>query len=549
MFCSKCGNQLPDDARFCNECGNSIAPASGVQSSGYVRQPQFQQTVPRAASVNFDALKTKGKSTVRKIMGDGFEAAAPEPEYEKHPHPYHSLGGWLGFITYGLLVGVALLVVLTFITFIQVAQMAKWLGALGGWLVFVQFVLFAGFGFVAFFCVKMFIMIRNKNPRFLRFYELMTLLCGVIYIFTLILSGFRNFGGTILSIVEQGVIFAIWSTYFRKSVRVRTYFGSDEYLRRSIMFKNAQAPEPADTQPYVAPQPTYTPPQNQSYEQPYQQSYAPEASASGASAQGTVFCSKCGAALAVGAMFCGSCGETRVVTDDVQPEGYTAADVQQTENPAPYTPSPQAAPMQAPYSGQLGNNLLATVSYKGNGESARFFDDHVEFEGYSVRYSDIAIMDTHASASTTYAFIFIWGSFDGWIRFTLMNGQKIKIKVYGFSFWGIGSKGSAKRRFQPLFTAAYQIAAKAMAANALAQIRQGATVNLAGIEINSNGASCKKLLKREPIYITRQNFGACGLDGYSVRIVDKNGNKLFSTSDDSPNALLLPYVLTSLFGN
>ena len=121
--------------------------------------------------------------------------------------------------------------------------------------------------------------------------------------------------------------------------------------------------------------------------------------------------------------------------------------------------------------------------------------------------------------------------------------------MFGFSVFGIGTKGSAKRRFQPLFSTVYQIVAKSLAANVLTQIQQGATVSLAGIEINHDGASCKKLLRREPIYISKHNFGTCGLDGYSVRILDRNGANLIATSDNNANALLLPYVLTTLFGD
>ena len=46
MFCPKCGNQLPDDARFCNKCGNTtdltgqtvgngaMFPAQGTAAAG-----------------------------------------------------------------------------------------------------------------------------------------------------------------------------------------------------------------------------------------------------------------------------------------------------------------------------------------------------------------------------------------------------------------------------------------------------------------------------------------------------------------------------------
>ena len=33
--------------------------------------------------------------------------------------------------------------------------------------------------------------------------------------------------------------------YFDKSVRVRTYFGTDEYLKKSMFLKNTAYPQPA----------------------------------------------------------------------------------------------------------------------------------------------------------------------------------------------------------------------------------------------------------------------------------------------------------------
>jgi len=227
------------------------------------------------------------------------------------------------------------------------------------------------------------------------------------------------------------------------------------------------------------------------------------------------------------------------VKQSTQPQQHAVPVQQQYTDHSPRRPQNMTAPQNA--------NPVATVPYKGSGESALFFSDHVEFAGASIRYADISVMDSHAVESRSYALIFWWGDFSGHLRFTLANGYQAKIKVYGFSFWSIGGKKSARNRWAPLFRAAYQITAKAMAAKVTAQILQGATVSLAGIDIRRDGAVCKKLMKRDPIYISKSNFGQCGLDGYNVRIVDKAGAKLFTTSDDAPNALLLPYVLTALF--
>ena len=40
MFCSKCGNQMPNDSRFCSQCGSAVNPQPASQ------QPVYPQTPP-----------------------------------------------------------------------------------------------------------------------------------------------------------------------------------------------------------------------------------------------------------------------------------------------------------------------------------------------------------------------------------------------------------------------------------------------------------------------------------------------------------------------
>lgn len=114
------------------------------------------------------------------------------------------------------------------------------------------------FGLAAFIGIKLFFMIKNKGPRFLRFYEIQSLLYIAGYLFMLFSS--KNYGrnyalsrGLGNSIVPIAA-FLISMAYFCRSVRVRTYMGSAQYLKQSIFLKNCSAPAPADTQPYMAPQ-------------------------------------------------------------------------------------------------------------------------------------------------------------------------------------------------------------------------------------------------------------------------------------------------------
>ena len=244
----------------------------------------------------------------------------------------------------------------------------------------------------------------------------------------------------------------------------------------------------------------------------------------------TVYCANCGNAFTEDEGFCTGCGEKR-------------------ESKLPTAPANQETyvPTQAPNT-TASNALLATVAYKGNGEAVQFYDDHLEYAGNIIGYADIAVMDTHAVIHSGYAAIIWYSSYDGYVRFTMTNSQKYKIPVKGMSVFSIGTTRSAKKRFPPLFNAVYKIVAQAMAVNALSHIKSGSTVSIAGLDITNEGASHKKLLKKEPIYINRENFGNCGLDGYNVRVLDKQGNKLIAISDAADNALLLPYVLTTLFG-
>lgn len=49
MFCSNCGNQLPDDSKFCSSCGFKIEPAVSQNTSQsaqqYIAQPEVE-TIP-----------------------------------------------------------------------------------------------------------------------------------------------------------------------------------------------------------------------------------------------------------------------------------------------------------------------------------------------------------------------------------------------------------------------------------------------------------------------------------------------------------------------
>ena|GEM_PF-499227 len=194
--------------------------------------------------------------------------------------------------------------------------------------------------------------------------------------------------------------------------------------------------------------------------------------------------------------------------------------------------------------------LLVEIAYKRNGKSCCFYTDHMEFGGHVIQYADIDSMEYAASKSRISAIIIWTAFFLGIVSFKLKNGKKVKIITFGFSLWSIGTAKSAAKRFEPMFGAIYLIVAKAMAACALARINKGETVNIAGLEINREGATYKKFFSKKPVYISKQNFGSVGLCAYYLGIYDKAGKALalLSTQLRASNLLLAPYVLYALFG-
>jgi len=199
MFCAHCGAKNMEDAKFCISCGKPL-------STGNI------------------AGTTLGSN----ISGTGVGSATG-------PDAYRQLGGWLAVLTYGLLVAVALIVIGAVMSGFALIRYAKYLGT--GCL-FLGLLDIALYILVVYCCIKMYRMIKERDCMFLRFYEMMMLiLCGINLVFMMIggLSVYLSSGEYLKSMLESIIIFAIWMSYFTKSVRVRTYFGSDEYLKHSII--------------------------------------------------------------------------------------------------------------------------------------------------------------------------------------------------------------------------------------------------------------------------------------------------------------------------
>ena len=90
MFCSKCGNRLPDGARFCGRCGSpveavpesperTVPPAAGsaeaaAPAAGQA-QPENVRTEPEAQNFLFSAMNASGEALYAVVGGTAGKAA------------------------------------------------------------------------------------------------------------------------------------------------------------------------------------------------------------------------------------------------------------------------------------------------------------------------------------------------------------------------------------------------------------------------------------------------------------------------------------------
>ena len=245
MFCGNCGNKLDDEDIFCPYCGQRVDPIEETGKEA-IYQKQEQTNSSKPAEKTFDELNEK----LQNKLGIEHE--------DTITHEYQRLGGWLALFTYcyavtAILVGIYMVVCL--ITMISTVSLISGMGLNGSTLA-----IFCAGGLSLYMCAKMFLFIQNKNTDFLRFYETFAIIAIVI-----------DVGGTLLLLITSGSLmggyaaymipailsrrlpsllttfagYAVQILYYSKSVRVRTYFGTDEYFNKSIFCKNVVRPTPA----------------------------------------------------------------------------------------------------------------------------------------------------------------------------------------------------------------------------------------------------------------------------------------------------------------
>ena len=220
MYCSKCGNDMPDQSEVCPACGYNIDVSRAADGRQIASAPVSQQ-VPPGYVQNTAAPSSAGHSQTH---GD-----------------YNKLGGWLlFFVVWWVFSGVSNMY--SGLSGIEsINHRLSFFGDYGN----VLMAFFAVQFFAGIPCLLLCWHIYKRNHVFLRFYQLYIVALAVIYIILIVaaLSTMDGQGvsygmdlsqsliGGIIGLVGGAVIMTM---YFCKSERVRTYMGGVEYMMRAI---------------------------------------------------------------------------------------------------------------------------------------------------------------------------------------------------------------------------------------------------------------------------------------------------------------------------
>jgi len=251
MFCTKCGAQLNDNAKFCPKCGN---PMGEPQAAGAQTYTQYQQAAPEQKTpVTGSEWISEFQSAMTEVFQD------PDPKEAEYPriypqviqHEYQELGGWLKFfavVPYVLAIIGAITTLLSILpamgimsTVNEVAQKAGYGSSTFSMVMSVLFGV-AEVIFMVYCAQRHKNLIENHDSRFFRFVEVAAIIFIVVAIVGGLLGG--NLGQLVEDIVGMALAYFLYGLYLSRSVRVRTYFGSNAYLKRSFFFHKENGPAP-----------------------------------------------------------------------------------------------------------------------------------------------------------------------------------------------------------------------------------------------------------------------------------------------------------------
>lgn len=361
MFCTKCGTQNEDEAKFCANCGNTLnnKNTNNDQNTENNRNNSRQEdTLDRFSNAidNISSSVTNSFNNHKQIevnesnfryensgikmltlSSDIDTSNVQQKDYANH---YSQLGGFLAFIYYGGLISMALvcLGVIANILFsgaglFKIISSQYWSyitpQLIINWILQLAFV---ATSFIMFF--KFLMKIKHKDIDFLHFYHKICIIVSilvVVYSIAIILVSVlfnisyyfnpyyisslgvligTHVGSIIGSLFSIALGALVLTLYFAKSIRVRTYMGTDMYLKLSYFTRNVISPQPATFQNESS-QFNNTAQQqksNSSNNMNVNRNANNEQTNVKSTESESVYCKNCGTEIIEGNVFCTNCG-------------------------------------------------------------------------------------------------------------------------------------------------------------------------------------------------------------------------------------------------
>ena len=277
-YCSNCGGKRQGDTATCGYCGAEFemlqthyAPQTPQEKPN---QQPAQQPLTQPPQYPNQGSQYPGQPPQYPNQGSQYPNQPSQYPNQPYQYPnqvqqhyyqpplenqkYKSMGGWLLFCVIAMLFSVisdpiisignitddlALLeeIRLSPMIFPEGMETAAWISfaaELGGLLTIV-------------FTILYLVNIFGRKPNFLRYYQLVVIVSILYTVFALMIPSiilgyeYEIYGALsfhISAIVGGIIAFFLWTLYYCKSIRVRTYMGSDEYMEKAIFAYKNQPP-------------------------------------------------------------------------------------------------------------------------------------------------------------------------------------------------------------------------------------------------------------------------------------------------------------------
>ena len=220
MYCPKCGEVVGKTATTCSNCGATILQ-----------------------KVNKLEEKTTGVSK-------SSDHVQPATEHE-----YRNLGGFLLALTILGIISLCLMVyafVERYQNYVDLDEESRYVTYIVNYTGVIQtakaidVTLMISYVIMGIFMVLHIKAVFQKDPVALKRFEQFTIVTllgdAVAFFISFMASAIRI---PLVELITVGVIYLIVCLYYTNSVRVRTYFGSSAYASYSLLWQNANIPQPA----------------------------------------------------------------------------------------------------------------------------------------------------------------------------------------------------------------------------------------------------------------------------------------------------------------